>query len=388
MQEIQDLKSRFSNIFNKDSEDVFFSPGRVNIIGEHIDYNGGSVFPAALSLGTYGVFAYRNDDVVRVYSENFKEEGMIQFTLSEINEKGNNYCDYVKAIIVEYNRKNYTTANGFDLYILGTIPNGSGLSSSASLELLISEMIIHRYNYTVLSINKAIMCCNAERDFIGVNCGIMDQFAIAMGKKDSGILLSTSNLAYHYVPLNLKDYCFVIMNTNKKRQLSDSKYNERRSECEEALAIIKQEFNVDKLCQLKSINLTKIKKLLNNETLYKRVFHCVSEQSRVQTLVKELKEGNLEKVGQLMTRSHQSLAENYEVTGPELDWLVSSALTCKGVLGARMTGAGFGGCAIALVESDCVDAMIEKSSAFYNSMTGLKADYFVAEFSEGTHLVK
>lgn len=389
------LKTKFNEIFGySDNTRIFFAPGRVNLIGEHTDYNGGHVFPCALSIGTYAIIRLNNSNKIRFYSMNFDDVGIIETEINKIEYNINHqWANYPKAMMwaLEYN--GYKITKGFDVMYYGTIPNSSGLSSSASIEVLTGYMLKEMFGFDFDNIKLALMAQYAENEYIGVKCGIMDQFAIAMGKKNNAIFLDTNTLSYDYVPLELEDYKIIIMNSNKKRGLGDSKYNERRSECEKALEYLKKVKDIEYLGELSVDEFEKIKAVIkedeNAENLMKRAKHAVYENIRtVRTLealnnkdIKEIEKLNL--FGTLMVESHSSLKEDYEVTGIELDILVESALKCEGVLGARMTGAGFGGCAIGLVHKDCVDKFIEKVGDEYKNKIGYKADFYVVETGDG-----
>ncbi len=335
---------------------VYFAPGRVNLIGEHIDYNGGLVLPCALTIGTYAAVRKREDNQINFYSENFPND--------------NTFEKYPLAVLKSLN---ITPTEGFDVAYFGDIPNQSGLSSSASIEVVTAFFLNDLYNLNLDNKEIAILCQKAENEYVGVNCGIMDQFAIAMGKKDNAIYLNTTTLEYTYIPVNLKGHKLVIANTNKKRTLQDSKYNERRQECEEAAKIL----NVDYLCQIDKVQ------PINNEILQKRARHVITENNRTKDATIWLKNGDLKVFGKLMNESHDSLKNDYEVTGIELDTLVDSARAQLGVLGSRMTGAGFGGCTVSIVNENAIDSFIENVKTAYYNKTQLCADFYVVEIGDG-----
>lgn len=380
------LKQKFSDIFYSNGYlRYYFSPGRINVIGEHIDYNGGLVFPCAISLGTYAVISLRKDNIVSLYSENFPKVGIVSFSLKDELEKDNLWTDYVKGVVSEIKKLGHEINQGFNAYIVGNLPNGASLSSSASLELLFGEIIRDLNDLPLTDLDLVKIAQNAENKFVGLHCGIMDQFAIGMSKKDHAILLDCATLKYDYAPLKLKDNVILILNTNKRRDLVTSKYNERRAECDEALAIIQKDYKkVNFLCELEESDLLSIKPLIKNEVVYNRLKHVVMEMDRVKKAFNALNDGNLEYVGKLLNASHESLKNDYEVTGKELDTIVAAAQACDGVLGARMIGAGFAGCAIAIVNKDCVETVIQKVKEVYLAEIGYDCDIYVAETADRT----
>lgn len=364
---------------------VFFSPGRVNLIGEHTDYNGGHVFPCALSFGTYGAISQRNDKIVRMYSENFEDKGIISFEIDNLkNEEEHDWANYPKGVIDVLRKHGYDVNQGFDMVVYGNIPNGAGLSSSASLELLMAVMMndIHKFNIDRVELVK--YCQEAENNFIGVNCGIMDQFSIGMGQDSSAILLDCNTLDYKYSTVDLKDEVIVIANTNKRRGLADSKYNERRSECEEALKELQTELKISTLGELTEDEFEKNKHLIKSDIRAKRAKHAVYENQRTLKAVKALEDNDIETFGKLMNQSHNSLRDDYEVTGKELDTLVDLASKHEGTVGARMTGAGFGGCTVSIVKRDNVDDFINNVGKQYKEIIGYDADFYVANIGAGT----
>ena len=388
MYDVNLLKSNFTQLFTKDSECVFFSPGRVNLIGEHTDYNGGNVFPCALTIGTYAVVAKRDDKKVLVHSLNFKDLGVIEFSLDNmVNEKAHDWANYPKGVIKTFENHGYNISSGFEIIFYGNIPNGSGLSSSASLEVLMGTILNESFNLNIDMVDIVKMCQEAENKFIGVNCGIMDQFAIGMGKENCAILLDCNTLKYSYSKLNLEGYKIVIGNTNKKRGLADSKYNERRSECEDALAKIQTVKKITALGELTEEEFEEVKDCIGDPIKTKRAKHAVYENQRTLKAVKALQENNLELFGQLMNASHVSLRDDYEVTGIELDTLVELAWEIEGVVGARMTGAGFGGCTVSIVKDECVDNFKENIRVKYKEKIGYEPDFYVVSISDGTRKI-
>jgi galactokinase len=381
----EQLLQKFAEIFGDKGDIItYFAPGRVNLIGEHTDYNGGHVFPCALTIGTYAVVRKRDDRALHFYSMNFIELGKIESSLDNLSKvKEHDWANYVKGVIWAFEQKGYKIENGFDILIYGNIPNGSGLSSSASLEVLTGYILKDMYNIEVDMINIALLSQMAENKFVGVNCGIMDQFAIAMGKADQAIFLDTSNLSYEYAPIELENVKIVIANSNKKRGLGDSKYNERRAECERALEKLKTVVDIKELGNLTEEEFEKHKYVIENEIEQKRAKHAVYENQRTIKAVQALKKNNIEEFGKLMISSHNSLKDDYEVTGLELDTLVEAALKQEGVIGSRMTGAGFGGCTVSLVYEEYVEKFIEEVGNLYAENTIYKADFYVVDVGNG-----
>ena len=385
---IENLKKKFLEIFGYESEEEFFSPGRVNLIGEHTDYNGGNVFPCAIDIGTFALVRKREDNKFRMYSENFAKLGAYEFTLEKLeNESKHGWSNYPKGVIKTFIDAGFKIDTGFDILFYGTIPNGSGLSSSASIELATSIVLKDLFQLNVDMIDMVKMSQIAENKFIGVNSGIMDQFAIGMGKKDNAILLDCNTLKYEYVPVILKNHDIVIGNTNKKRGLADSKYNERRSECEHALTQLQAKLDIKALGELSIDEFEKNKNIITNEIERKRAKHAVYENQRTLKAQKALSDGRLEEFGKLMNESHVSLRDDYEVTGKELDSLVEAAWKQEGVIGARMTGAGFGGCTVAIVEKDKVNMFIKNVGTEYREKTGLNADFYIVAVSDGARKI-
>ena len=381
---LEKLYGRFRELFGYEAEGKFFSPGRVNLIGEHTDYNGGHVFPCAIHRGTYALVKKRDDKKFRMYSENFENLGIIEFLLDNlVNEKKHKWVNYPKGVVKMFVEAGYKIDSGFDVLFYGNIPNGSGLSSSASIEIVTSIILKDLYNLDIDMVEMVKLSQKAENQFIGVNSGIMDQFAVGMGKKDNAILLDCNTLKYSYAPVILKDEVLVIGNTNKKRGLADSKYNERRAECEEALKDLQKELDIQSLGELSIEEFNKNEKLIKNEINRKRAKHAVYENQRTIKAQKELMEGNLKEFGRLMNESHVSLRDDYEVTGIELDTMVEIAWNQESVIGSRMTGAGFGGCTISIVKKDAVDKFIENVGKEYKEKVGLDADFYVVNISDG-----
>ena len=363
----------------------YFAPGRVNLIGEHTDYNGGHVFPCALTIGTYAIVRKREDRNFRFYSTNFESLGVIEASLDNLKyDKALDWTNYPLGVVWAFIEKGYPVDCGFDMLLFGNIPNGSGLSSSASVEVVTGVALRDLFGYDDISmIDIALFGQYSENNFNGVNCGIMDQFAIAMGKKDQAIFLDTSDLSYTYAPIKLADEKIVIACSNKKRGLGDSKYNERRAECEEALAELQTKLDIKALGELSEEEFEANKDLIKSEVRQRRTKHAVYENQRTLKAVDALKAGNLEEFGKLMNASHVSLRDDYEVTGIELDTLVENAWEQEGVIGSRMTGAGFGGCTVSIVKTDCVDKFIENVGKAYLEKIGYAADFYVVEIGDG-----
>ena len=385
MNTIDNLKEQFKKIFKRDFENVFFSPGRVNLIGEHTDYNGGNVFPCALTIGTYGLIAKRDDNKCFVNSLNFEELGTIEFDLNNIiNDKKHDWANYPKGVIKVFENHGFKSTHGFDILFFGNIPNGSGLSSSASIEVLTGCILNESFGFNIDMVDIVKMCQEAENKFIGVNCGIMDQFAIGMGKENCAILLDCNTLKYSYSKLNMNGYKIVIGNTNKKRGLADSKYNERRSQCEAALNDIQKIKNINSLGELTEEDFEEVKSCISDPINVKRAKHAVYENQRTLKAVQALEDNNLSLFGQLMNNSHISLRDDYEVTGVELDTLVSLAWQCEGVIGSRMTGAGFGGCTVSIVKDEYVDKFISSITPKYAQEIGYEPSFYIVNISNGT----
>lgn len=364
-----------------------FSPGRVNMIGEHTDYNGGHVFPAALTIGTYFAARKRKDRKVRFFSGNFPQNGIVERSLDQLEyDRSKGFSNYPMGMIWAYKEKlGLTCASGMDVYIWGNIPNASGLSSSASVEVGMGKMLNVLFGFSVENKEIALIGQYSENNYNGVNCGIMDQFSIAMGKKDCAIFLDCATLEYEYAPIELSGMKVVISCTNKKRGLADSKYNERRSECETALSELQTVVDIKSLGELTGEKFEAVKDAIKDPVRLKRARHAVLENERTVKAVKMLKDGDVEGFGKLMNASHVSLRDDYEVTGIELDTLAETSWTVPGCIGARMTGAGFGGCAVAIVKDEAVDEYIETVGKTYEEKIGYKADFYVVELGDGTY---
>ena len=377
--------AKFKELFGDKGEiKSYFAPGRVNLIGEHTDYNGGHVFPCALTIGTYAAARKRDDRVLRFYSINFENLGVLESTIDGlIYKKEEDWINYPKGVIWALKEDGYNIDSGFDIVYFGNIPNGSGLSSSASLEILTGFVLKDLFNLEIDMVKLALLGQKAENKYVGVNCGIMDQFIIANGEKDSAVFLDTATLKYEYAPCILKEEKIVIINSNKKRGLNESKYNERRAECDKALEELQVKLNIKTLGDLTEKEFEENKYLIKDEVRRKRAKHAVYENRRTIKAVEALKEKNIGLLGKLMIESHNSLRDDYEVTGLHLDTLVEETLKQDGVIGARMTGAGFGGCAVSIVKNDKVNSLIENVSKTYEEKTGIKPEFYVVEIGEG-----
>jgi galactokinase len=386
--DLEALKSEFIKKYGEKNEKLylFFSPGRVNLIGEHTDYNGGYVFPCALSFGTYLLARKTNDDAIKFATTNF--DYSVTISKNQLGQKkGTEWVNYPLGVIEQFKKKGIEVA-GLELLYSGNIPNGAGLSSSASIEVVSGVAFNHLFaaGFSMLDIVK--MSQKAENEFVGMNCGIMDQFAVAMGKKDRAIFLNCDTLEYELVPVVLQSYKLVITNTNKVRKLTDSKYNERRGECESSVEMLQKARPIKNLGELSLADFKKIDSYITTPIVKKRALHVVSEDQRVVDAVKALKSGDLVAFGKLMNESHDSLRDDYEVTGIELDTLVEEARKVEGVLGSRMTGAGFGGCTVSVVREDKVDEFKAQVSSNYEKRIGIKPSFYVGDVGDGAGLLK
>ena len=384
------VESKFKEIFGTEGRyRTYFAPGRVNLIGEHTDYNGGHVFPCALTMGTYATVREREDKILNFYSINFDELGIISSSIDNlVYNENENWINYPKGVIWALKDEGYNIDHGFDIVYYGTIPNGAGLSSSASLEVLTAFLLKDMFKLEIDNTKIALVCQKAENKYVGVNCGIMDQFVIANGKKDNAVFLDTATLEYQYAPINLENEKIVIMNTNKKRGLGDSKYNIRRAECEKALEELQESgVKIKALGELTEEEFEQNKHLIKDKIRQKRAKHAVYENQRTLKAVQALKDNNLELFGKLMIESHNSLRDDYEVTGIELDTLVEEALKQDGVIGARMTGAGFGGCAVSIVKTDKIEKFIKNVENGYREKIGYNPEFYVVEIGDKPRII-
>ena len=386
----KELRQRFEKLFGGNGEIISaFAPGRVNLIGEHTDYNGGHVFPCALTIGTYGVARKREDRKIFFYSENFENLGVIETSLDDLipSEKAG-WTNYPKGVVWALEKKGYFFERGFEMAIHGDIPNGSGLSSSASLEVLTGLMMKELYGFTELTMPEiALIGQYSENNYNGMNCGIMDQFASAMGKKDCAIFLDTNTLNYEYAPIQLENARIVITNSKVKHSLVGSAYNDRRRECETALEELQKVCEIQTLGDLDEEQFEKVKSAITSEVCRKRAKHAVYENQRTIRAVKALKEGKIEEFGQLMNASHVSLRDDYEVSCKETDILAETAWKVPGVLGSRITGGGFGGCTVSIVKNDCIEAFQKQVGEEYQKQTGIEAEFYIVDIGDGAHLL-
>lgn len=380
------LFDKFAELFgNADNAHFYFSPGRVNLIGEHTDYNGGHVFPCALTLGTYGAARLRDDRKLHFYSMNLDSFGIVEASLDDLtNKKAYNWANYPLGVVWAFAERGYKLEQGFDMVIWGNIPNGSGLSSSASLEVLTGVILTDLFGIKDLTMTDlALIGQYSENNFNGCNCGIMDQFAVAMGKKDNAIFLDTSTLKYEYAPIVLEDAKIIITNSKVKHSLVDSAYNDRRRECAEALAELQSGIEIDSLGDLTPEEFESHKSLIKDPVRLKRAKHAVYENQRTIDAVSALKEGNIERFGELMNQSHISLRDDYEVSCEEIDILVDLAWKIPGVIGSRITGGGFGGCTVSIVKNDAVDTFIESIGKAYKEKVGHEAEFYTVDIGDG-----
>lgn len=381
----EELLKEYETTFGEKGKDVFFSPGRINVIGEHTDYNGGHVFPAAISLGVYGVYGPREDKKVCLFSGNVDGD-IVEFDIDDTTvEKDDRFwANYFKGMITYLREKYDNIDHGFNLYIKANLPSGSGLSSSAAIEMLMGIILKDEFNLDVDRIALAKMGQRTENEFVGLNSGIMDQFACIMGKKDSAIFLDCNTLDYEYKPLALGDYEIIIMATNKPHTLANSAYNDRARECHDAVKKLQAKLDIKTLGELDNDTFDEYAYLINNETEIKRARHAVSENQRTLRATKAMQDGDLEKLGRLIDASHVSLHYDYEVTGQELDTLAEASWAQPGVLGARMIGGGFGGSAIAIVKKDQAEAFKKNVGKIYRDKIGYDASFYDAEIVDGT----
>ena len=384
---LAEMKRVFEEKFGKAETRGFFSPGRVNLIGEHTDYNGGHVFPCAISLGTYALVADRQDSKTRIYSMNQEGAGIIEFEMSGLSyDSAKGWANYPMGVVKVFEDAGHKCSHGFDILIYGTLPNGSGLSSSASLEVLTAVILNDAFSFGLDMVEMVKLSQKAENTFVGVNCGIMDQFAVGMGKKDCAILLDCSTLEYRYSKIALEGASIVITNTNKPHSLASSAYNVRRAQCEHALNELKEvRPELATLGALTNLEYDKLAGHISDHVERQRARHAVYENQRTLEAVKALEANDVARFGELMDMSHVSLRDDYDVTGVELDTLAELAWEQEGVIGSRMTGAGFGGCTVSLVKDDCIEAFKKNVEAAYEKKIGYKPSFYVANIADGTH---
>lgn len=382
----KELLEKFQEIYGEGGDiRSYFAPGRVNLIGEHTDYNGGHVFPCALTIGTYGVARKREDNKLRFYSVNFSKLGVIESSLEDlVPSEQAGWTNYPKGVMWTFEKRGYKLPFGVDFLIYGNIPNGSGLSSSASLEVLTGVMLKDMFGFTELTMQElALIGQYSENNFNGMNCGIMDQFASAMGKKDCAIFLDTSTLEFEYAPVKLPDAKIVITNSKVKHSLVGSAYNDRRNECESAVKDLQKVLDIKALGELSEEEFEANKDAIQDPVCCKRAKHAVYENQRTIKAVKALKENNIEEFGKLMNASHVSLRDDYEVSCEEIDILVDLAWKIPGVIGSRITGGGFGGCTVSIVKNDAVDGFIETIGREYKEKVGHEAEFYVVDIGDG-----
>ena len=387
---LAEMKQVFTEKFGTEETRSYFSPGRVNLIGEHTDYNGGHVFPCAISLGTYALVADRKDTKTRIYSMNLADKGVIEFEMSGLSyDKAKNWANYPMGVVSVFEQAGHKCSHGFDIVINGTLPNGSGLSSSASLEVLTAVILNEAFGFGLDMVEMVKLSQKAENVFVGVNCGIMDQFAVGMGKKDCAILLDCNTLDYRYSKIALKDASIVISNTNKPHSLASSAYNVRRAQCEHALNELKEvKPELNALGELSNEEFNKLAGHISEPLERQRARHAVCENNRTMEAVAALESDDVEKFGKLMNDSHFSLRDDYDVTGKELDTLAELAWQQDGVIGSRMTGAGFGGCTVSLVKNGAIPAFKENVGKAYTEKIGYAPSFYVANIADGTHRIK
>ncbi len=382
------MLEKYKELFEKEEVKLYFAPGRVNLIGEHTDYNGGYVFPCALEIGTYALVGKRYDQKICLYSLNRKEVGIIEVELNQITyKKEYKWSNYVLGVIDILQKNGFSLTHGFNAVIYGNIPLQSGLSSSASLEVLTGFFLRDMFAFRFDQVELALMSQKAENEFVGVNCGIMDQFIIANSEEKTALLLDTNTLQYEKVPIDFGAYKLIIMNTNKPRELQESKYNERRSECEEALKIFQTKLDVHSLCEIHSDTFEQYQYFITNEKIRKRARHAIYENERTRLAKTALVNKDIFTFGKLMNESHDSLKNDYEVTGIELDTLVSLARSVAGTIGARMTGAGFGGCAIALVHENAIKEFYDVVAKGYQEKVGLEVSFIDGTVGSGPKII-
>ncbi len=381
-----DLPKKFNETYKKEAKYAFFSPGRVNLIGEHIDYNGGLVMPAAVTFGTYLLISPNEENVFRFKSLNFEETAEIAVADS-YQKDGEGWHNFPLGAIEHFTRDGHQIT-GMDLLFFGDIPIGAGLSSSASIEVVTSFALNKLFNGGYSKLELVKIAKSVENNFMGLNCGIMDQFAVAFGEKDKAIVLNCDTLQYDIVPSNLGNHVLAIINTNKSRKLVESKYNERVEECQAALASLKEQLDINYLCDIDSTTFDQHKHLITNETVRKRAQHVVEENDRVKLAADTLAANDLTNFGKLMYASHDSLRDLYEVSGKELDAIVEYAKTNPDVAGARMTGAGFGGCAIALVKEDAFDKFATELNEYYANKIGYAPSVYQSLIGNGVGVLQ
>ena len=387
------MKERLLSIFKEkynytEGVSVYFAPGRVNLIGEHTDYNGGHVFPCALTIGTYAAVSFRNDNIIRLYSDNLPKDGVYQFEVGKyVHIDEPEWCNYPIGVMWVMEKNGFKINKGMDIVYYGNIPAGSGLSSSASIEVLTAYFLREMFAYDINLVDIALVCQKAENAFNGSNCGIMDQFASAMGKADNAIFLDTATLQYEYAPIQLEGMKLLIINSNVKHKIAESGYNDRRREAETALEQLQRDIDIQSLGELSEEEFENNKGCICDEILYKRAKHAVYENQRTIKAVTALKNNDIKLFGELMIQSHESLRDDYEVSCKECDVIVEEGRRLDGVRGIRITGGGFGGCCVAIVDNDKIESVKEHISTVYEEKCGLKADFYDVLIGDGPHVL-
>jgi len=384
MKILDEMQEVFREKFGAAQTHAYFSPGRVNLIGEHTDYNGGHVFPCAISLGTYALAAPRTDGISRLYSMNLPEQGVVQFPMhGAVKSDAYGWANYPIGVVRVMEDAGHRAAHGFDIVLYGTLPNGAGLSSSASIEVLMAVILNDELNLGIDMVELVKFSQKAENEFVGMNCGIMDQFAVGMGKKDCAILLDCNTLSYRYSKLALDGCSIVITNTNKTHSLVTSAYNERRAQCESALKALQKVKPIKALGELTNAEFDAIASAISDPVERRRARHAVYENNRTLEAVKALEANDVKRFGELMNASHVSLRDDYEVTGPELDTLAELAWQQDGVLGSRMTGGGFAGCTVSIVRDAAIPAFEKNVGDAYTAKIGYAPSFYVANIADG-----
>lgn len=390
MKIFEDIQKVFEEKFGAaENLQKYFSPGRVNLIGEHTDYNAGNVFPCAISLGTYALVAPRKDNKTRVYSMNLADKGVIEFEMNGLKyDRAYDWANYIAGVVAIFEQAGYKSSHGFDMVLYGTLPAGAGLSSSASLEVLMSVILNENFNFGIDMVEMVKFSQKAENEFVGMNCGIMDQFAVGMGKKDCAILLDCNTLKYRYSPVKLEGCSIVITNTNKPHSLVTSAYNERRRQCDHALSEVqKVKPDLKGWGELTNEEFEELQQNITDPIERLRARHAVHENQRTLEAVAALEKNDIKRFGELMHDSHVSLCEDYDVTGVELDTLAELAWTVEGCIGSRMTGAGFGGSTVSIVKNSAIEEFKKVLHDGYTKKIGYEPSFYVADISDGTHKI-
>ncbi len=384
---IEKLKAEFAKLFDaKADKNIFFAPGSFNLIGDHIDYNGGKVFPTTINLGTYAAAIKRDDNIIRFRSLNYSTK--IDISLENISfNKKHNWANYPKAILAELIKSNYSVNNGFDILYYSNLPSGIGLSSTASIEIVTAFLLNDLFNLKMPRLELVKLCQKAENEYLKLNNGILNKFAIGMGKKNQGIYLDTKTLKYEYIPLKLQNHKFIIANTNKTYPTTNTVYNERYRECQQALEVMQTKIKVDNLCAISPIDFENHKDLIKDGILARRAWHVIYENQRTFYAVEFMKTYDLKAFGQLLNQSQMSLKRDFEITGFELDTIIETAWNQRGLIGSKMIGKGMGGCSINLVKANFVDDFIKNVGKVYKEKTNLTANFYILESSTGAEKI-